>query len=569
MSRKTLRRASCLSLIAATFGLSALLTGPVFAQTLTSQAVTPPDAGQTLRDNRQPITPPKASVLPSLSVPDEKDPASDPNQRLTVSQIRIQGNVHVPTDVLKALVADREGKEQSLGELRAGVHRITTYYRDHGYVVARAFIPAQKIANGIVVVQILEGNLVGGEIVNHTAVNDHVLQRILDAQSLNGKVIHSSTTDRGLLLLADLPAVGKVAGKLKPGNDVGTSDLVVTADAGQRVDGEVSVDDYGNRYTGQNRLNGQVEINSPTGQGDRLAAQTSITDENLLYGRLAYDLPFGGQGFRAGADVSQSHYQLGEEFADLDASGTAKTAGLYTLYPLIRGLNANVWLTGNVEARALQDRIASVSTITDKSAQVLTLEAYGDGQDALWGGGYNTWSLSYIAGDLKIKTPAALATDQLGPKTDGDYAKLVVNLSRLQALTPSTSLSASLSAQAASKNLDSSEKFVIGGIYGVSAYPQGEGAGDTGWLGDIALRHKVTKMVSVSAFYDIGDVRFNKTPYAAGKTGEDLNSYGVSASAQVGRVNARITMALHQSGDRATTAPDRNPRLWASLGYSF
>lgn len=563
MSRRLLRRASCLSVIA-TFGLSALLTAPAFAQT-----VTPPDAGQALRDNRQPVTAPRTALLPSLSVPDEKDPASDPNQRLTVREIRIQGNVHASTPLLKALVADREGKEQSLGELRAGIHKITTWYRDHGYVVARAFVPAQTIDNGVVVVQILEGNLVGGDIVNHTAVNDRVLKRILDAQKLNGKVIHSSTTDRGLLLLADLPAVGKVAGKLKPGNDVGTSDLVVTADAGKRVEGEVSVDDYGNRYTGQNRLNGQVSVNSPTGQGDRLALQGSLTDHKLLYGRAAYDLPFGGQGFRAGADVSQSSYQLGEEFANLDASGTASTAGLYALYPWLRGLNANVWLTGNVETRALKDKIQSVNTVTDKSADVLTLEAYGDGQDALWGGGYNTWSLTYVTGTLKIKTPAALATDQLGPRTNGDYAKVVLNLSRLQALTPSTSLSATFSAQAASKNLDSSEKFVIGGIYGVRAYPQGEGAGDSGWLGQVELRHKVTKMVSVSAFYDAGSIRFNKTPYAAGKTSEDLNSYGVSAAAQVGRVNARITLALHQDADKATTAPDRNPRLWASLGYSF
>ncbi len=563
MSRRFLRRASCLSVIA-TFGLSALLTAPAFAQT-----VTPPDAGQTLRDNRQPVTAPKPATLPSLSVPDEKDPASDPNQRLTVREIRIQGNVHIATSVLQALVADRQGKEQSLGELRAGVHRITDYYRAHGYVVARAFVPAQTIDNGTVVVQILEGTLVGGDIVNHTAVNTPVLKRILDAQKLNGKVIHSSTTDRGLLLLADLPAVGKVAGKLKPGNDVGTSDLVVTADAGKRVEGEVSVDDYGNRYTGQNRLNGQVSFNSPTGQGDRLALQGSLTDHKLLYGRAAYDLPFGGQGFRAGADLSQSSYQLGEEFANLDASGTAKTAGLFALYPLVRGLNANIWLTGNVETRALKDKIASVNTVTDKSADVLTLEAYGDGQDALWGGGYNSWSLSYVTGKLKIKTPTALATDQLGPRTNGDYGKVVLNLSRLQALTPSTSLSGSFSAQAASKNLDSSEKFVIGGIYGVRAYPQGEGAGDSGWLGQVELRHKVTKIMSVSAFYDTGEIRFNKTPYAAGKTSESLNDYGVSAAAQVGQVNARITMALHQNSDKATTAPDRNPRLWASLGYSF
>ncbi len=551
-------------LLATTFSLLPfLMTGIAAAQT------TPPDAGQTLRETQRPVQlPAKPATLPTISVPDEKDPAADPSQRLTVSSIRIEGNVHLPLSVLKPLVADREGKEQSLSDLRAGVRKITTYYREHGYIVARAFIPAQEITDGAVVVRILEGTLVGSDVVNHTAVNSKVLQRILDAQHLHGKVIASSTTDRGLLIMADLPSVGKVAGKLKPGEEVGTSNLIVTADAGQRVDGSISVDDYGNRYTGRNRLNGQVEINSPTGNGDRLSAQATLTDENMLYGRAAYDLPIGGNGLRVGGAISSSTYQLGAEFANLDASGTADTYGLYALYPVIRGLNHNVWLTGNLESRALEDKIVSVSTVTKKSADVLTLQAYGDVVDAKWGGGYSTWSLSYITGSLDIKKPAAVVTDQAGPRTNGTYAKIVANLSRLQALTPKTSLFVQASAQKASKNLDSSEKFVIGGIYGVRAYPQGEGAGDNGWVANIELRHQPRAGVQLSAFYDIGGVDYNHKAYAPGKTAEQLSSYGVSVAGQRGPVNARITLALH--GDkRAVTAPDRNPVIWASVGYRF
>ena len=533
-----------------------------------AQTVTPPDAGQTLRDNRQPVTPPQPVTLLSLTVPDETDPAADPSQRLTVSAIRIEGNVHVATPVLMGLVAGAQGREQSLGDLRATIHRITDYYRAHGYVVARAYIPAQTIDQGVVVVRVLEGKLASGSVENHSRVRGDYLQAVLDAQKLDGEVIVSRSTDRALLLMADLPGVGKVAGKLKPGADVGTSDLLVSAGAGKAIEGSLSVDNYGNRYTGDDRLNGQLAINDPLHVGDRLSAQATLTDQHMLYGRLAYDLPMGANGLRVGAAVSNSDYQLGREFAHLDASGTARTFGLYALYPLVRGLNRNIWLSGNIESRQLEDKIASVNTITNKSADVATAGVYGDLVDAMLGGGYTTWNIAYAAGKLDIQSPIAIATDLIGPRTAGGYSKVTISVSRLQAMTTRTSLYLSLDAQSASKNLDSSEKFVIGGIYGVRGYPTGEGAGDTGWLVNAEVRHQLKPGLQVSAFYDTGRAQLNRDAYAPGRNAQSLDSYGLSAAAQRGHLNARVTVAF-RGDDKATTAQDRNPRLWASLGYAF
>jgi len=558
-TRKHLLHASCLGLLVTAFGL---VTGAAFAQT------TPPDAGQTLRDNRQQATLPRPATIPSLTVPDETDPAADPSQRLTVSAIRIEGNTHMPTQVLMALVADLQGKEQPLGELRAGVRRITDHYRTNGYIVARAYIPAQTIDNGVVVVRVLEGELASVTVDNHSHVRDSYLQAVLDAQKLTGDVIMSRSTDRALLLLADLPGVGKVAGKLKPGAGVGTSDLVVTAGAGKRAEGSLSLDNYGNRYTGETRLNGQMALNNPLRIGDRLSAQATLTNENMLYGRLAYDLPMGGNGLRVGAAVSTSNYELGREFAMLDATGTARTAGLYASYPVLRALNRNIWVSVNFEHRDLEDVIASVNTITHKSGGTASLTAYGDLTDAMFGGGYTNWGLTYTSGELNIHSALARATDLIGPKTAGRYSKVTLNVSRLQAITTRTSLSVSLNAQAASKNLDSSEKFVIGGIYGVRGYPQGEGSGDTGWLANAELRHQVRQGLQVSAFYDAGRVQYLRDPFMPGANSQSLDSYGASVAAQRGRVTGRVTMAF-RGADKATTAPDRSPRLWASVGYSF
>lgn len=549
---------------------SAVLAASVLvATTALAQTGTPPDAGQVLRENERRVPAPIGAIRPTLVVPDEKDPTANPGQKLEVQSIRLEGMVNIPREELLPLIADLQGKQLTLGELREGVKKITVYYRERGYVVARAYIPAQEIKDGSVLVQVLEGTLVSGSIDNHSRVNERVLQRVLDAQDLNGKVIASSTTDRGLLLLADLPSVGKVAGKLRPGEKVGTSDLIVSVGAGKTTEGSVSLDTYGNRYTGQNRLNGRIAFNSPTGLGDRIDLMATVTDEDLVYGRAAYDLPVTGNGLRLGAALSSSSYELGQEFANLDAQGTAKTASLYGVYPIVRGLNSNVWLTGNFEHRNLEDEVKSVNSIVDKTADVGTVEIFGDIVDAYGGGGYSTWRVSGVFGDLSIDTPSAYLIDQNGPRVDGGYEKLMVSVSRLQAITQKTSVSWTLSGQRASTNLDSSEKFLVGGIYAARSYPQGEGAGDDGWLSNLELRHQLHKALQVAVFFDAGEVDFNHDPYVAGREDVALRSVGFSLTGGYEKFLGKLTVAWNAGTDDATTAPDKDPRVWGSIGYNF
>jgi hypothetical protein len=72
-----------------------------------------------------------------------------------------------------------------------------------------------------------------------------------------------------------------------------------------------------------------------------------------------------------------------------------------------------------------------------------------------------------------------------------------------------------VSGQTASKNLDSSEKFSLGGINGVRAYPQGEASGDEGYRGTVELRHNVMPNVQATVFYDWGKVTINRNPFGA------------------------------------------------------
>lgn len=528
----------------------------------------PPDAGRTLRDLQTQPVPAAPRAAPAVTVPADADSSASTDQRFAVTEVRIEGNKLIPTPELLPLVAGIQGRESSLGELRQAASRITALYRERGYIVARAYVPAQELKGGVVVLQVLEGSLNASSVANQSIVQTPVLENIIAAQALGGRTVQADALDRELLLMADLPAVGAVNGMLKPGATVGTSDLFITADAGKAYEGQVTLDNYGNRYTGQTRLSAALDVNSPFRIGDRLGVRATATDEALLYGQISYDLPVNGNGWRAGAVLSSGRYDLGREFDSLDATGTAHTAGIYTSYPIVRGLNANVWVRGALSYRKLKDEIHAVAFTTDKSATLGTLDFYGDLADAWGKGAYSTWRASATTGKLDIDTPAALRIDQLGPRSNGGYRKFELAASRLQAIAARTSAFAGVSGQWAGKNLDSSEKMVLGGMQGVRAYPQGEGAGDSGWLANLELRQDFAGGLQGSLFYDYGHVKFNETAFAAGPNELTLKGYGIGLGARYDRFDIKATLAW-RDGQQAQSAPDRSPRLWVMGRWSF
>ena len=82
-------------------------------------------------------------------------------------------------------------------------------------------------------------------------------------------------------------------------------------------------------------------------------------------------------------------------------------------------------------------------------------------------------------------------------------------MSRQQQLDSSVSLYTALSGQWAQKNLDSSEKFYLGGSTGVRAYPSSEGGGSKGQLLNIELRWQLPEGLNLVGFYDHGQVTQN------------------------------------------------------------
>ena len=99
---------------------------------------------------------------------------------------------------------------------------------------------------------------------------------------------------------------------------------------------------------------------------------------------------------------------------------------------------------------------------------------------------------------------------------------------RQQQLSPSWSIYSAFSGQWADKNLDSSEKFFLGGSSGVRAYPSSEAGGTLGQMFNVELRWQLSDRWGVAGFYDHGRVTVNKNNDFAGAPA--LNAYALKGA---------------------------------------
>jgi hemolysin activation/secretion protein len=470
-----------------------------------AQAV--PDAGSV----RQQIEQQRRQALPPKSDPQFLPPApleSLGGATVTVRRFEFAGNTLLKSEQLEAAVAGHLGRALSFADLQNAAIAVANAYREAGWVV-RAYLPKQEITDGTVTIQIVEATLgkvrIEGE-AKRVAVQP--LERIATTAQRPGAPVNARALDRALLLINDRP--GAIAtGRLAQGTAQSQTDLVLNVEDAPLVSGSLTLDDAGSRFTGPARITAAAGLDGQLGRGDRVDALLLHSDGSD-YQRLAYSQPIGSRGLRAGLNASHLTYEVvTREFAALDAHGTSSAVGLDASYPVIRSRTGNLYASLNVDDRRF-DNSSGGATTTRYSTQTAALGVHANTFDDFHGGGANSASLALVAGRIDLSGSPNEAIDALTTRTGGSFRKLRFSASRLQALTERLSLHASLSGQLASKNLDSSEKFYLGGSDGIRAYPQDEGGGSEGLMANLETRARLPLNFSLAAFVDWGRVRINE-----------------------------------------------------------
>ncbi|MEY2994742.1 MAG: hypothetical protein RL357_1677, partial [Pseudomonadota bacterium] len=429
------------------------------------------DAGAIARDlERQQTRPGKPPGTPSALEPNATPEAPMSSQsegpRFVIQRFDFIGLTLLSESELRRALDSWLGRELTFADLQKALTRVTDLYEEKGWTV-RPQLPEQDVGDGVVTVQLIEGKLGEVAVVNEdTPISTQQIKGILTARQRPGDPLRIDALTRGLAVLNDLPGLSAQAA-LKPGADLGFSDVLAIVKPSPGLTGSVMADNFGAKSTGQLRITGSWSWNNPNHLGDQ--TQLSLMgSEGSIYGRLVYSRPIGFDGWRAQASHSQLQYSLLGEFSDLSASGLAVTNELGLTYPIKREAESNLTLSIDVTRSRYVNTEVEVRSQRELSFAALGLS--GDQTDAWMGGGSNAFGINLTHGQ------ATRVTDLCGcsPPTTQSFTALEFNGSRLQRLVGSTTLRVFFSGQLAANNLDSSQKFGLGGTNGVRAYAASE-----------------------------------------------------------------------------------------------
>ena len=542
-----------------------------------AQADTLPSSGRLFETNRealrptdsaQPATPGSVRIDSQDAEPDSHaDSGAASSMKLEVKGFTFTGNREVSDADLQAQVKPYTRRVLDLNGLREAAGQVTALYRARGYLVARAYLPAQEIQNGQVTLGIQEGVI--GTVVAlpgpNVRLRPGMQQRFVDALE-PGTIIREQDLERVLLRLSDIAGVS-VHAILRPSQQPGAADIVLELSEMTAFTARAAIDNYGNYFTGSNRLTSSVSLNDAFGFGETFTVNSQNSFEGLEIKGVGFQQPLGASGVSIGANYAELEYSIGKNLKDIDADGTAKVSSVFLNSSLLRSRDANISFNLAEEHRHFEDSAGGSSV--NKSAVFRSAALYGNWNDGWLGN--NLWSLAFGVGDLDKNTAADAALDAYTAKAAGTYKKTNASFSRLQALGYGYSLYGSVSGQWADKNLDSSEKLSLGGPNGVRAYPVGEAAGDEGVLGRLELRKYLGTVHGAIAegalFADGGKVRVNKNPWDNSEN--ELTRYGYGVGVNLYHRDLVMNASLAFSpGDNPTSDDRAARRLWFSISGS-
>lgn len=556
-----------------------LLIVPMVATALTPVARAPSgaDAGSIQREVLQAL--PQGESQPvQIDIPTLPPLKEVAGLAVNVNQFIVTGNTAFESETLEALLVGDAGSNKSFSDLQSAARKISNYYRENGYPVARAYLPEQELdESGLVRIAIIEGVTGTVTIQGSEQLIDWVGEDY--ASRLNkGDLINSADLERALLLLNDLPGVTAKA-NLKAGITKGSTDVDITLDESTTVTGFASANNYGTDFSGNYRLTGGANVNNLMGIGDKFTGVIlSSESAHTTYGSLGYSMPVGPLGTRVGVSYSKVDSEVGAELRQLGIENEADVWNINVTHPFIRSHNVNLvgqvsYTSKDIEETWGADFVALDPTLgSEESLSIFAFGISGDLRDyGSYGASFNTYSLSGDIGTIDFDSVTASRID-----AEDEYLKLNYDFSRLQRLHNDLVLYAHLRGQYSQDRLVTSEQKSLGGPHGVRAYGVGEGLADQSVLLSLEARYRlnldsdVIRGSMVYGFIDAGHGRVNDA--LAGTTDEyNRSGYGVGIQFGFGydpgmSLNANVAWNTQNDDD---TNSGVNDQFWVQFVKSF
>jgi len=481
-------------------------------------------------------------------------PAQVDERRVKIENFVITGNTLFSESVLKDLLNDLVGTALTLKEIYGAADRLTEYYQKHGYSLCTVTVPAQRMKDGILQLEVIEGHVGKLLFTGHQRYSEAFLQRHF--QPIAPKtILRLDALERELLLLNDMPGL-TVRSALVPGEEYGSTDIQLDVKE-TPIAASATLDNQGRDVVGLWRIGADFTINNPGKFGDILGLGYTNSQSNLLrQGRLNYGFPITHGGTRLNLNYSRAEYDVGGDFSALGISGVSETARLQLNQPIIRTRTRNLAWT-----LALAHIVGQSET--DLSTLPLSDDEVNFGETGL------DFSRRNKSGGQSTLT-ALLATNFQSNPDGTDSAALPVNLklngSHEHLLGKGWSAALRGEALFCDDTLPDSNKYGLGGPANIRGFVSSSLRGDQGGFGSLELRRQLqvkAANVQLRGFMDAGEVR-QQHPLADGSRTDSLASAGAGASILIAnRYSLDLTWAKPIDGNES--GDGNSSMLWTTV----
>jgi hemolysin activation/secretion protein len=474
------------------------------------------------------------------------------------------------------ILSSYKGKELNMREINEAVSKITAEYRKKGYLTASAFVPKQNIENDILKIVIVIGKYGTISYDNQSPIKEFIIQSTLEKTLKKGEYVTSSSLERAMLLVNDMAGTDLPEVAIFAGEEFGSSDFNFDLHTAKRLDGYVTGDNYGSRLTGKQRLSLGLDVNSPFGLSDRISLSgVQSKGAELQDGRVAYAFLLYSNGLKGEISAEKTDYELGQEYKDLEAIGTAKVLSASLTYPFIRTQLENLYTKVSFSKKDMEDKIQVLNNIIPKEINVASFGLSYEKYTTLFGlNAFYTVGGNVNFGKLKITDEKESELNKKGVNTVGSYRKADITFLGSVALSDSFTLMGNIRAQKAfgGKNLDGSEQISISGVNSVRAYPDSEYSSDSGYIAGLELDYKLPGFVGIAhnagVFFDMGRGFIEDDSYTVTKS-RTLSDIGLSYHVRYKGLFAKVQAARIVGSEKVLSEDDYETRYLCQVGMVF
>ncbi len=196
-----------------------------------------------------------------------------------------------PLEVQKFVFLIREqlrSRGVTLGMIETVADTITQFYRERGFILAKAYIPKQKVRDGVVSLTLLLGELGEVAVESDKRVSPKLIKNAFKADMY--KPVANWKVDESLYLINDIPGL-RAQGFFSPGGQVGDTRMTVKVQEEKWTTANLRLDNHGSENTSENRAYADIYVHNPLGFGDELylGVLNSFNPGSTTYGSIRYN----------------------------------------------------------------------------------------------------------------------------------------------------------------------------------------------------------------------------------------------------------------------------------------